>query len=94
MPFAEPEDPVPATVVTAVERLNSAPWMDPPICDVVLTVVSEEDELLFLAQEIMVRLKRKRERIMSICFTWFPIVGLRKSMFHLVSYCSLGELNI
>ena len=61
MPFAEPEDPVPASVVTAVERLNSVPWMDPPICDVVLTVVSvvsEEDELLFLAQEIMVRLKR------------------------------------
>ena len=42
----------------------------------------------------MVRLKRKRERIMSICFTWFPIVGLRKSMFHLVSYGSLGKLNI
>ena len=58
MPFAEPEDPVPARVVTTVERLNSVPWMDPPICDVVLTVVSEEDELLFLAQEIMVRLKR------------------------------------
>jgi len=61
VPFAEPEDPVPASVVTAVERLNSVPWMDPPICDVVLTVVSvvsEEDELLFLAQEIMVRLKR------------------------------------
>ena len=40
MPFAEPEDPVPANVLTVV------------------SVVSEEDELLFLAQEIMVRLKR------------------------------------
>jgi len=75
----EPEDPVPATVVTAVERLNSVPWMDPPICDVVLTVVSvvsEEDELLFLAQEMIVRLKRNREKRMSICLTWFPFGGL------------------
>jgi len=31
----------------------------------------------FLEQEMMVRLKRKRERIMSICFTWFPIGGFR-----------------
>ena len=70
---------MPASVVTAVERLNSVPWMDPPICDVVLTVVSvvsEEDELLFLAQEIMVRLKRNIERRMSICLKRFPINGL------------------
>ena len=24
---------LPARVVTAVERLNSVPWMDPPSCD-------------------------------------------------------------
>ena len=29
-----------------------------------------------LAQEKMMRLKRKRESIMSLCFTWFPISGL------------------
>ena len=26
-----------------------------------------------LLQEMMVRLKRNRERMMSICLTWFPI---------------------
>ena len=30
---------------------------------------------LLLLQEMMVKLKRKRERIMSRCFTWFPISG-------------------
>ena len=77
VPFAEPEDPVPARVVTTLQRLSSTPWRDPPIC----VVVSEEDELLFLAQEKMVRLKRKRERIMSICFTWFPIGWFRRTQY-------------
>jgi hypothetical protein len=40
-----------------------------------------ESSLLFLAHEMMVRLKRNRERRMSICLTRFPISGL-------------GELNI
>ena len=31
---------------------------------------------LLLLQEMMVKLKRKRERMMSICLTWFPISGL------------------
>ena len=44
MPFAEPEDPVPASVVTAE-----------PSEEVVVELL---DVLLFLAQEIMVRLKR------------------------------------
>jgi len=48
--------------------------------DVVVVVVPEELELLdessSFAQEMMVRLKRNRERIMSICLTWFPIGGL------------------
>ncbi len=29
-----------------------------------------------LLQEMIVRLKRKRERMMSICLNWFPISGL------------------
>ena len=41
----------------------------------VVEVVEEPSSLLL--QEMMVRLKRKRERIMSICFTWFPIGGFR-----------------
>ena len=31
---------------------------------------------LLLLQEMTVRLKRKRERIIGICLTWFPISGL------------------
>ena len=45
----------------------------------VVAVLSVEvllSSLLFLAQEKMMKLKRKRESIMSICFTWFPISGL------------------
>ena len=47
---------------------------------VVVVVVPEELELLdessFFAQEIMVRLKRNIEKMMSICLTRFPIMGL------------------
>ena len=42
---------------------------------VVLTVV-EVVFSSFSPQEMMVRLKRNRERMMSICLTWFPISGL------------------
>ena len=42
---------------------------------VVLSVLFEPSSLLLL-QEMIVRLKRKRERIMSICLTKFPISGL------------------
>ena len=55
-----PSDEVRIVPFTPTETYNGL--------EVVLEVLS------FLAQEIMVRLKRKRERIMSICFTWFPIV--------------------
>ena len=40
-----------------------------------LEVVVVEDSS-FSLQEKMMKLKRKRERIMSICLTWFPISGL------------------
>ena len=43
------------------------------VSSVVVVVVPEELELSFFAQEMRVRLKRKRERIMSRCFTKFPI---------------------
>ena len=45
------------------------------VCD-----VEVELELLaessFLEQEMMVKLKRNMEKMMSRCFTWFPISGL------------------
>ena len=45
---------------------------------VVVEVVVVEDSS-FSPQEKMMKLKRKRERIMSICFTWFPIGGYRRT---------------
>ena len=41
----------------------------------VVSVLFEPLSLLLL-QEMIVRLKRNREKIMSICLTWFPISGL------------------
>ena len=41
-------------------------------------VVEGELLLSFFAQEMTVRLK-KRERIMSICFTWFPNKWFRRT---------------
>ena len=39
-------------------------------------VVSVVVVVSFLAHEMMVKLKRRIERMMSRCFTWFPISGL------------------
>ena len=59
MPFAEPMDPVPASVVTAPEV-------------VVLSVVVELlDVLLFLAQEMTVRLKRDMRIMYNTLFIFF-----------------------
>jgi len=41
-----------------------------------LSVLVVLDELLDEEQDMGMKLKRKRERIMSICLTWFPISGL------------------
>jgi len=43
---------------------------------VVLSVEVLLSSLLFLAQEMMMKIKRNMEKMMSICFTWFPISGL------------------
>ena len=42
----------------------------------VVDVVAEP--LTLLLHEMIVRIKRKRERMMSRCFTWFPISGLEE----------------
>ena len=42
---------------------------------VVLSVLFEPSSLLLL-HEMIVRLKRNMENMMSICLTWFPIGGL------------------
>ena len=41
----------------------------------VVSVLFEPSSLLLL-QEMIVRLKRNMEKMMSICLTWFPISGL------------------
>ena len=41
-----------------------------------LSVLVVLDELLDEVQDMEMKLKRNTEKIMSICFTWFPIGGL------------------
>ena len=48
------------------------------VSSVVVDVVEEPLSLLLL-HEMMVKLKRNTERIMSICLTWFPFGGLGES---------------
>ena len=43
-----------------------------------LSVLVVLDELLDEEQDMEMKLKRNTEKIMSICFTWFPIGGLGK----------------
>ena len=62
--------------VSMVPELPTATNETLEVVVVVLSVVVLLSSLLFLAQEKMMKLKRKRESIMSICFTWFPIGGL------------------
>ena len=58
---------------------------------VVVVVVSlsvvEEPSSLLLLQEMMVKLKRKRERMMSICLTWVPISGLGEPKLYQNMWC-------
>ena len=56
----------------------------------VVEVVVEEPLSLLLLQEMTVRLKRNRVKIMSICLTWFPISGLGKPKL----YQNLGDFTM
>jgi len=48
---------------------------------------------LLLLQEMMVKLKRSMETMMSICLTWFPISGLGEPNIYHQSVCftRIGE---
>jgi len=48
---------------------------------VVLSVLVVLDELLDEVQDMEMKLKRNTEKIMSICFTWFPIGGYRRTQY-------------
>ena len=52
----------------------------------VVSVLLEPSSLL-LAQEMIVRLKRNRERMMSICLTWFPLSGLGEPELYQNMWC-------
>ena len=47
---------------------------------VVLSVLVVLEELLDEVQDMEMKLKRNTEKIMSICFTWFPIGGYRRTL--------------
>ena len=53
---------------------------------VVLSVLFEPSSLLLL-QEMMVKLTRNMEKMMSICLTWFPISGLGKPKLYQNMWC-------
>ena len=50
-----------------------------PLSEVVEVV--EEPLSLLLLQEMTVKLKRNMEKMMSICLTWFPICGFRRTQY-------------
>ena len=50
-----------------------------PLSEVVEVV--EEPPPSSLLQEMIVRLKRNMERMMSICLNWLPIGGLRRTQY-------------
>ena len=60
----------------------------------VVSVLFEPSSLLLL-QEMIVRLKRNRERKMSKCFTWFPISGLGEPNIYqnLVCFTMCGDFT-
>ena len=57
------------------------------VVSVVVVEVVEEPPSLLLLQEMTVRLKRNRERKMSICLTWVPISGLGKPKLYQNMWC-------
>ena len=54
-----------------------------------LSVLVVLDELLDEVQDMEMKLKRNTEKIMSRCFTWFPIGGLGEPNI----YHNLGEFT-
>ena len=46
-----------------------------------LSVLVVLEELLEEVQDMEMKLKRNRERMMSRCFTWFPIGGYRRTQY-------------
>ena len=70
---------IPSGEVRMVPELPTATYngLEVVVLSVVeLSVLVEPSSLLL--QEMIVKLKRNMEKMMSICLTWFPISGLGK----------------
>ena len=74
------------SLVGVVTLVTSAITGDVVSVVVVLSVLFEPSSLLLL-QEMMVKLKRNMEKMMSICLTWFPIGGLGKPKLYQNMWC-------
>ena len=76
--FVVPE--VLVSIVVPSDEVTMVPEPPTPTNTIValsVPVLAVLDVLLFFAQEMKVKLKRRREmRMSSRCFTWFPISGL------------------
>ena len=59
---------------------------------VVLSVLFEPSSLLL--HEMIVRLKRNMEKMMSICLTWFPISGLGEPKLYQNMWCFTRKWGI
>ena len=64
-----------------VRMVPSQPTVTNKPVVVVLSVLVVLDELLDEVQDMEMILKRNTEKIMSICFTWFPIGGYRRTQY-------------
>ena len=81
---------VPKTAVVEVEVELSSVVVSSSVVDVV-----EEPPSLLLLQEMMVRLKRNMETMMSICLTWFPIsvLGEPNILHQSVCFTRIGDFT-
>ena len=71
--------------VVVVESLSVV--VSSSVVVVVLSLVVDAPSSLLLLQEMMVKLKRNMEKMMSICLTWFPISGLGKPKLYQNMWC-------
>jgi hypothetical protein len=61
---------------------------------VVLSLVVDAPSSLLLLQEMMVKLKRNMEKMMSICLTWFLISGLGEPKLYQNMWCFIMCIDL
>ena len=83
---------VPVVHVDASDEVRMIP-LSPTATNNPLEVVVLLSSLLFLAHEMMMKIKRNMEKMMSRCFTWVPISGLGKPNYTII-WLNLQEQGI